>query len=87
MMNAKAPRKGNKHIAQGIALSMLEGSVKRPERAKALPFPIGNIMLLPLQGDGCTYQLPRAMPWAMGLLAFQAAVQQYLNRPILLCRI
>ena len=31
-------------------------------------------VLLPFQGDGCTYILPRALPWAMCLLAFQADI-------------
>ena len=29
-------------------------------------------MLLPFQGVGCTHHLPRALPWADCLLAFQA---------------
>ena len=33
LINANAPRRGNKPIAQGIALGTLEGSMKRPERA------------------------------------------------------
>ena len=63
-----APRRGNELLAQGIALG-IDGEVNlRPVRAKA-PH---HQMLLPFQGVAVATCIPRALPWAGGLLAFQA---------------
>ena len=62
-----APRRGNENIAQGIALGPVRRS-PRPVGATALH---GSI-LLPLQGEGTTAIIPRAMPWAECYLALQA---------------
>ena len=34
-------------------------------------------MLLPFQGGGCARHLPRALPWATCLLAFQAVAARH----------
>ena len=38
-----------------------------------------EIKLLPFQGVFTSITPPRALPWATGLLAFQAAVAQYFH--------
>ena len=80
-----APRRGNKLLAQGIALGKQRTYIVRPEnrdlarakqaclnlaerkrfmqRAKAFG-PTGRKLL--------AYNIPRALPWAMSLLALQA---------------
>jgi len=63
--------KGQKQPAQGIALGEV-GGVIPPCKGKS----IAIFMLLPLQGDDDDTRLPRAMPWAMGLSAFQAVCYQ-----------
>ena len=63
----RTPRRGNENIAQGNALGGMM-SAQRPERAKAQL----TAMLLLFQGDGCVSSIPKALPWAMGFLAFQA---------------
>ena len=63
-----APRRGNKLIAQGSALGIDGEGNLRPVRAKAFHYQ----MLLPFQGVPVAPSIPRALPWANSLLAFQA---------------
>jgi len=73
------PRRGKELSAQGIALGMWVQKKIRPERAKE--FLLST--LLPLQGDSCVLPIPRALPWAIVLLAFQAAYQVFADNHIL----
>ncbi len=63
------PQSGNEQLAWGSAPEGRRYD-KRPTRAKALLF----FVLLPLQGVDNAHNLPRALPCAMCLLAFQAVV-------------
>ena len=66
------PRRGNEHIAQGIAL----GIMKRWSalwRGKSISVHAFIETLLPFQGAITAANLPRALPWAMRLLGFQPA--------------
>ncbi|MCR4809874.1 MAG: hypothetical protein K5896_08435 [Prevotella sp.] len=63
-----APRRGNELPAQGIALG--NGCPQStPCKGKSI---IGEVGLLPFQGEFTLVLVPRAMPWAECLLAFQA---------------
>ena len=65
-------RRGNEHIAQGIALGMMKrGSA--PRRGKSISVQAFIEPLLPLQGAIAAANVPRAMPWAMRLLGLQPA--------------
>ena len=58
--------KGQKLLAQGIALGFKTNTKSRPERAKAF-----NIKAFALSGRLCFLStLPRAMPWARSFWAF-----------------
>ena len=58
--------KGQKHLAQGIALGFRTSTKSRPERAKAL-----ILKAFALSGRLCFLPtLPRAMPWARSFWAF-----------------
>ncbi len=63
------PQRGNEQLAWGSAPGGRRYD-KRPARAKALLI----FVLLPLQGVDNAHNLPRALPCAMCLLAFQAVV-------------
>ena len=58
--------KGQKLLAQGIALGLIQQQQNRPERAKAFYFKAfalsGRLCFLPT--------LPRALPWAKSFWAF-----------------
>ena len=69
-VSKRAPRRGNKMSAQGIiALGNGLQPYTRPVRAKEWS---SDINLLPFQGVVYAPNVPRAMPWAMSFLAFQA---------------
>ena len=63
-----APRRGNEPPAQGNALGK-ERRNNRPERAKALL----SDKAFALSGAYVVCSIPRALPWAVSSLAFQAA--------------
>ena len=71
-----APRRGNEPLAQGNALCK-ERRNNRPERAKALlsdkAFALWAYVV---------YSIPRALPWAVSLLAFQAAYRVHADNHI-----
>ena len=61
--------KGQKFIAQGIALGKISQKTKRPERAKALKY-WAIYYAFALTGRLLITIIPRAMPWAMSFWAF-----------------
>ena len=66
----KRPERPKKHLAQGIAL----GTSEMPTFALKGQKHITLVGLLPLQGEVDISVLPRAMPWAMGLLPLRGAL-------------
>ena len=67
--------KARELLAQGIALG-IRIWLWSPWKGKSLTF---SFMLLPLQGVGCELHLPRALPWAGSLQAFQAVNISFRN--------
>ena len=65
--------KGQKLLAQGIALGVMHPKAKRPVRAKAF-----IINAFALTGRIIyNVRLPRALPWAMRNLGFQPALFEF----------
>ena len=66
---------GQKPTAQRQHLGFkMKSDDKRPKRAKA----ITQLMCFcPHRANNCTYTIPRAVPWAICVLAFQAVITCY----------
>ena len=76
------PRRGNEPSAQGNALG--DRAFKpRPERAKAI---VGCKAFAPCRGDSGTPSIPRALPWAICVLAFQAVCRIHADNHYFLVR-
>jgi len=63
----KRSERPKKHLAQGITSEMPTFALKGQKH-------ITLVGLLPLQGEVDITVLPRAMPWAMGLLPLRGAL-------------
>ena len=63
--------KGQKLLAQGIALGMMAIS-KTPCKGKSFMFCLGVLKLLPFQGDRFASVITQGMPWARGFCPFRA---------------
>ena len=76
------PRRGNEPSAQGNTLG--DRTFKpRPERAKAI---VGCKAFAPCRGDSGTPSIPRALPWAICVLAFQAVCRIHADNHYFLVR-